>query len=225
MKTEVGNESTWVRSGSVAEALVLSLTPARSRVVVDVVAQGEAAHHLAVTNFVASKLVCEADNLETLMAILAIPRCQERRFVVTVRAPRSKDIDQHHLPAKALVAQRDRIAGEVGKAELEPTVGVHQGNVFPPVGQRGACVVGARGPPCSVIRIARPVVAHQSAVTRRARLKQKHVGSVERREAKRAVLERSFEIAIIAGRCEEGAHDAARAGILMKLSARGRGTL
>src|SRR4029077_6167315 len=189
----------------------------------DAVMVGEAPDHLAITGGVAGELIGQTDDLQASLTILAIPRRQQRRLVIAVRAPRSEDVDQHDLPAKALVAERDRLSGEIGKAEPEPAFVVRQADVLPTIRQRGAGVVGPRGGPGGVVGVARPVVAGEPVVVLRgARLKEKGVGSVEGGEAKNAILERPFEIAIVTGGSEERSGDAVRTGILMKLAASGR---
>src|SRR5947207_7591146 len=104
---------------------------------------------------------------------------------------------------------------EIGKAERKAPRGVRQRDVFPAVGQRRAGVIGACRAPCRVIRVARPVVAGELPIARLARLKEKRVRAVEGGETKQSVLERSFEIAIVAGRREERSGHARAAGILM----------
>src|SRR5690554_5323426 len=55
---------------------------------------------------IAMPLEHERDDLEPFVLVLAIEGHEEPRFVVTVRAPRPADRDEHDLVLKALVAER-----------------------------------------------------------------------------------------------------------------------
>ncbi len=59
------------------------------------------------------------NDLEPLLVVLVIEPGEERRFVMAVRAPAARDVDQDNLPAKAGVRIGNDVPSQVGKTEVE----------------------------------------------------------------------------------------------------------
>src|SRR5262249_3294316 len=103
--------------------------------ILDAEAFGEGPDLSGVARRIASVFERERDHFQTTIAVAFVKFLQDRRFVVTVRAPTAGDRHDHDLVFEPLVGRGDRLAVRIGKAEAERFGGVFHPRIVFRIGQ------------------------------------------------------------------------------------------